>query len=167
MKLVHPSFAWRSAFQNMARECESVGEHRYALALRDFHAYLWRVEEDRRIIVRLGEERSPQLEFWLEDRQTIIGCARLRLTLTPELEQEGGHIGYDVRHSMRRQGYGTALLGLMLVEARSHGLQRARITCDVDNEGSSKVIERNGGKLSGMALSPESGNTVKQYWIEL
>lgn len=149
----------------MALECESAGLPRYVLALRDFHAYLWRVEENRRV-ERL-EERGPQLEFWLEERQAIIGCARLRLALTPELEREGGHIGYDVRPSMRRQGYGTALLGLTLIEARSRGIQRARITCDVDNEGSSKVIERNGGKLAGMAQSPESGNTVKQYWIEL
>jgi len=166
MKFVEPSFAWRTAFQDMARECEATGLHRYGLALRDFHAYLWRVEENRRG-ERLVDERGPELEFWLEERHAIVGCARLRLTLTPELEKEGGHIGYDVRPSMRRQGYGTALLGLTLLEARSRGIQRARITCDVDNEGSSKVIERNGGKLAGMAQSPESGNTVKQYWIEL
>ncbi len=29
--------------------------------------------------------------------EPIIGCSRLRYWLTPALEQEGGHIGYDIR----------------------------------------------------------------------
>jgi predicted acetyltransferase len=165
MRLVDPSAAWSSAFLDMARECESAGEHRYALALSDFQAYLQRIGEGRR-----GEGLPagwiPGAEFWLEDRGDIVGCARLRFSLTPDLENEGGHIGYDIRPSKRRQGYGTALLALVLVEARGRDIRRVRITCDFDNEGSIKVIERNGGKLAGTGTSPKSGKAVRQYWIE-
>jgi len=42
-----------------------------------------------------------------------------------------------------------------------------RITCDEDNVGSIKIIEQNGGVLSGRGVSNESGKTVRQYWIEL
>jgi predicted acetyltransferase len=149
----------------MARECHAVGDHRYDLALRDFAAYLRRVHDGRRG-EGLAPGRVPGTELWLEDVGSIVACARLRFWLTPDLENEGGHIGYDVRPSMRRRGYGTALLGLVLVEARARGIQRVRITCDADNVGSIKVIERNGGKYASSGISPETGASVRQYWIE-
>ena len=34
------------------------------------------------------------------------------------------------------------------------------------NTASWKIIEANGGVLSGRAVSPESGKSVRQYWIE-
>jgi predicted acetyltransferase len=166
MRLLDPSPLCKSAFLDMARECDSAGEFRYALALRDFEAYLRRIDEGRRT-EGLPEGRVPGTEFWLEDRGLIVACARLRFWLTADLENEGGHIGYDVRPSMRRQGYGTALLGLVLLEARARGILRARLTCDADNIGSIKVIERNGGKDAGTGISKESGKSVRQYWIEL
>jgi predicted acetyltransferase len=96
----------------------------------------------------------------------IVGCVRLRLGLTPDLENEGGHVGYDVRPSARRRGYGTTLLRLALVEARALGLERVLVTCDDDNIGSIQVIERNGGVFSGSGVSKKTGKTVRQYWIE-
>jgi hypothetical protein len=68
---------------------------------------------------------------------------------------------------MRRLGYGTQLLRLALPVLREHGIRRVRITCDDDNIGSAKIIEKNGGVLSGKETSRESGKTVRQYWIEL
>jgi predicted acetyltransferase len=166
MRLVTPSTEWRTAFVEMARECETAGEQRYALALRDFDAYLRKVESGRRN-EKLHEGWVPGTEFWLEHDRQIIACARLRFALTPALEHEGGHVGYDVRPSMRRRGYGTALLRLVLIEAHARGITRVRITCDDDNIGSIKVIERNGGTLAGRAVSREKRKTILQYWIEL
>lgn len=126
MQLLNPSNQWRSAFLEMVSEYEAVGEHRYALALRDFDGYLQRIEDDRR-----GENLPsgwvPSIESWLEHDGKIIARGKLRLALTPNLENEGGHIGYDVRPSMRRLGHGTELLRLMLVEARTLGIDRVRI----------------------------------------
>jgi len=165
MRLVSPSSQWQPAFLEMAREHEAAGEHRYALALRDFDAYVRKAETGRR-----GENLPagwvPGIELWLEHDGEIIGGVRLRLRLNPELEIEGGHIGYDVRPSMRRRGYGTALLRLALVEARAFGIDRIRVTCDDDNIGSINVIERNGGRLSGRGVSKETGKALRQYWIE-
>jgi len=67
---------------------------------------------------------------------------------------------------MRQRGYGTELLRLALIEARNLGIQPVRITCDDDNVASIKIIERNGGVLSGRAVSTESGKAVRQYWVE-
>jgi predicted acetyltransferase len=165
MRLVTPSAQWRSAFLEMVREFETAGEQRFALALRDFDAYLRKVEAGRRS-ENLPAGWVPGTEFWLEHDGEIVACARLRFELTLDLENEGGHVGYDVRPSMRRRGYGTALLQLVLVEARALGIERVRITCDHDNVGSIKVIERNGGVLAGCGVSKETGKTIRQYWIE-
>src|SRR5262245_26637251 len=165
MRLVDPSLQWQAAFLELARDYQAAGEQRHALALSDFAAYLRKIEARRRS-ENLPEGYVPGTEFWLEDAGRILACVRLRLRLTPELEIEGGHIGYDVRPSLRRRGYGTTLLRLALVEARALGIERVRITCDDDNLGSIKVIERNGGVLAGRSVSEESGKTVRQYEVE-
>lgn len=164
MRLVIPAVQWQQAFLEMAGEYADTGDDRYALALRDFDAYLRRIEMNRRG-EDLPEGWAPSAEFWLEDDGRIVACARLRFSLTPDLEHEGGHIGYDVRPSMRRRGYGTVLLRLALAEARAIGIERVRITCDADNVGSIKVIERNGGTLAGSGVSKRTGRVVRQYWI--
>ncbi len=56
-----------------------------------------------------------------------------------------GHIGYSVVPWRQRQGHGTRALGLMLPMAAAYGLPYVIITCDVDNAGSRRVIEANGG----------------------
>jgi len=146
----------------MAAECSAFGDTRYVLAMSDFPTYLRKIADGKREV-----QRVPGTEYWLEDSGKILACVRLRYRLTAELEQEGGHIGYDVRPTMRRLGYGTQLLRLALPMLREQGIGRVRITCDEDNVGSAKIIERNGGVLSGSGVSRESGKTVRQYWIEL
>ena len=105
--------------------------------------------------------------FWLVQDRQILGTSRLRHTLTPELEQLGGNIGYDIRPSARRRGFGTSLLHLTLERARAIGLARVRITCDADNIGSIRVIEKNGGVLDAEVFSLERGKLLRQYWIDL
>ena len=106
--------------------------------------------------------------FWLVRGGTaIVGTSQLRHTLTPDLEHEGGHIGYNIRPSQRRKGYGTRLLGLLLGKARGLGLQRVLLTCDTDNVASARIIEKNGGRLDSDGISGKSGKPISRYWIEL
>jgi predicted acetyltransferase len=110
----------------------------------------------------------PVTTFWLvKDNQIILGESRLRHGLTPALEEFGGHIGYNIRPSQRRKGYGTLLLALTLEKAGLLGMRRVRVTCDTDNIGSVRIIENNGGMLSGYGISPRSGKQTSQYWITL
>lgn len=80
---------------------------------------------------------------------------RLRFWLSPSLEVEGGHTGYDVRASARGKGFGALALRLASVEAKRRGLDRARLTADADNHPSLKIIEKCGGVLSGEAISEQ------------
>lgn len=89
----------------------------------------------------------PATELWWVEGDQFLGRIGIRHRLTPALLELGGHIGYDVRPSARRRGHGTAMLVNALVVARDLGIERALVTCDVDNIGSRVVIERNGGVL--------------------
>ena len=85
----------------------------------------------------------------------------------PHLEKEGGHIGYNIRPTERKKGYGTAILSLTLAKARGLGLKEVIVTCDSDNVGSLVIIEKNGGQHISTAASDHSGKQVNRYKIVL
>ncbi|HWO44907.1 MAG TPA: GNAT family N-acetyltransferase [Methylomirabilota bacterium] len=85
--------------------------------------------------------------------------------LRPPDTERGGHIGYDVRPSERRRGYGTRLLQMTLPEARRIGLTRVLITADDSNVASWRIIERNGGQCEPGLLMTESG-ALRRYWLD-
>jgi predicted acetyltransferase len=89
----------------------------------------------------------PSTTLWWVDGTGYLGRIAIRHRLTPRLREVGGHIGYDVRPSARRQGHATAMLRAALPVARQLNVNPALVTCDTDNVGSRKVIERNGGVL--------------------
>jgi len=117
--------------------------------------------------------------LWMIDCDEYIGQASIRPELcTSYLLTYGGHIGYSIRPSKRRQGWGKKILALALYEARELGLKRALVTCDSDNIGSRKIIEHNGGQFEsaiGMTRSTfrtegrkTDGALEKlRYWIDL
>jgi len=117
--------------------------------------------------------------FWLVDDGEFIGQSSIRPDLcTPYLLTYGGHIGYSIRPSQRRLGYGTTILALTLDAARTMELKRVLVTCDSDNTGSRKIIEHNGGQFeSAMSMTARilraegrksSHPTDKlRYWIDL
>ena len=109
----------------------------------------------------------PQSVYWLVDGKTYIGRLSLRHALNDDLRRIGGHIGYDVRPSMRRRGYGTRARRLGLDEARKIGLPRVLLTCDRNNIGSRRMIERNGSVLEDDFAIPGIDGIKRHYWIEL
>jgi predicted acetyltransferase len=116
----------------------------------------------------LEDWQVPQTTLWLVlDQREVIGISRLRHRLTARLRQQGGHIGFVMRPSRRRQGIGRTLLGMTLGKARALGLDRVLISCDADNIGSRRVIETNGGQLEAEAVCSETGRLIRRYWIEL
>jgi len=94
----------------------------------------------------------------------IVGTLSIRHYLNDTLMKTGGHIGYGVRPSERRKGYGTKMLSLALEKCRELGIQKALITCDKNNTGSAKTIKNNGGVLENEIIDND-GNAVQRYWI--
>jgi predicted acetyltransferase len=89
----------------------------------------------------------PVTELWYVDRSEYIGTVIVRHRLTPELEIEGGHIGFHVVPAYRRQGHATQMLTEARRFAKRLGLKTLLLTCEVSNIGSRRAIERNGGVL--------------------
>jgi predicted acetyltransferase len=96
----------------------------------------------------------------------IVGRVSIRHALTPHLERVGGHIGYVVVPEFRRQGYATVILRQALQIAREKlGLTRVLVTCDDDNVGSIKAIEKNGGVLETIVTTNDRAAPKRRYWI--
>jgi predicted acetyltransferase len=129
----------------------------------------WLNEQGGRVVLPDGSvtERMPHVQLWLTHAYTFIGRVNIRFRLTPELQVWGGHIGYAIRPSFRRRGFGTHLLGLAIPTARAAGLGGLLLTCLDTNIASIKIIEANGGKRIGAGphrWQPEL--TALRYWIE-
>jgi len=80
--------------------------------------------------------------FWLVDDDNYIGTFNLRHSLTPALEQIGGHIAYQILPSKQRKGYAYAGLKLCLVEANKIGIEKVLVTCKAENTASYSVIHK-------------------------
>lgn len=95
----------------------------------------------------------------------IIGSIQLRHSLTPELEKHGGHIGYAVRPTERRKGYGKQQLSLVLDAAKDMRIPKVMISCDKDNAASIKTAVSCGGVLTSENIY--EGKEQQIYWINL
>jgi predicted acetyltransferase len=169
IRLLKPTREFSDEFLSLLEEHQDAGENlpNAELARTDFAAYVrhlhaWSHSRD------LPAGYVPVTTFWLVKENTmVLGDSQLRHTLTPELEAYWGHISYRIRPAQRRKGYGTLLLKLTLEQARILNIQRVRVICDQDNIGSARIIERNGGMLSGYGVDSRNGKHTLQYWIEL
>jgi predicted acetyltransferase len=99
--------------------------------------------------------------LWITDGDEVIGSIAVRHELSAWLLEEGGHIGYSIRPSRRREGHASRALALALDHARGLGLERVLLTCDLDNDASRRTIERNGGVLEDVRADK------RRYWIAL
>lgn len=97
---------------------------------------------------------------------TVVGRVSVRFELNAFLSRVGGHVGYAVRPSQRRRGYATAMLRLALPICAAHGIKRALVTCDVDNESSRRVLERCGGVFERLTSEPALKVQKRRYWLE-
>ncbi len=97
----------------------------------------------------------------------IVGRVSIRHALNPSLARVGGHIGYAVVPEFRRQGCATRMLALALrVARRELGIDRVLVTCDDDNIGSIKTIERNRGVLQNVVRGSDLSVPKRRYWID-
>ena len=103
--------------------------------------------------------RVPNTHFWVAEGDELVGYLHLRHELNEWLLDQGGHIGYSVRPSRRRQGHATRALALGVRRAHELGIERVLVTCDDDNAGSRATIERCGGMLEDVR------GEKRRYWI--
>jgi predicted acetyltransferase len=179
LDLVEPSLALGDAYWALLGDFRAAGEiyrvhgsgagsELATLARKALPDFIRQLDEQSRGI-GLPTGYVPASSFWLVRRGdgVMVGVSNLRHGLIPALEDVGGHIGYSIRPSERCKGYGTRILALTTEKARARGLGQVLLTCDTDNLGSARVIEKNGGVLASSGVSATSGTHVLRYWIAL
>lgn len=163
--LTRPHERWKDSYIDAVyeyiRENRTVNWHPEILRSR-FDEYL-KIVEQMETDPLAG--MVPSSLFWLvADGPGYIGDVDLRHQLNDSLERFGGHIGYKIRPSCRRRGYGALICRLGIEQARLLGIGDILITCDDDNIGSAKIIEANGGVLQDL-IDNKRGVLTRRYWI--
>jgi predicted acetyltransferase len=101
--------------------------------------------------------------LWMLEGDQVVGRISFRHELTSFLLEVGGHIGYAVRPSARpsarRRGFASQAVAQLLPRCAERGLGEVLITCDEDNVGSRRTIERNGGVLEDLR------NGKLRFWV--
>jgi len=108
----------------------------------------------------------PATTYFAVYNDKIVGTIQLRHTLNDYLSKHGGHIGYGVRPSERRKGYAAKMLALALDECKKLGIKKVLVTCDKNNIGSARTIQKNGGVLEN-ETTDENGGIYQRYWIDV
>ncbi|GAB4336455.1 MAG: GNAT family N-acetyltransferase [Phototrophicales bacterium] len=170
VKLIRPTPTYKDSFIAAVKEFRLDRHERYQQIDPEQLAKTF----DEYVQQELSRETTPPFPggvtdsiYWLVDEQGFIGRSSLRHTLNDFLHQFGGHIGYEVRPSRRREGHATAMLKLVLIEAQKRGMKRVMLTCDDDNIGSQKVIQKNGGVLQDVVKLDFRDRPTMRWWIDL
>lgn len=173
MKLVLPDVKYKNSFLKCLDELELDPDKRrihfeesFDEIRNNFEQYVVR-ELERAEGKNLPEGYVPSATYWLVDNDEFVGRVNIRHRLNDHLLKIGGHIGYYIRPSQRKKGYGRKILELALPKAKELGINRVLVTCDEDNPGSKKIIEENGGVYENKMVNMVGRPLKLRYWISI
>lgn len=174
-RLIQPDIRYRDTYVEALREglhLEPAREKDILLAEADFFKYMeQRHDLSRPVILPDGSrvKRVTQMDLWLVKDGRFLGMSSVRPELNPTLLKRGGNIGYAVRASERRKGYGSMILKLTLEYIRETGLilEKVLVTCHDENLGSIRIIESCGGVLQDKVRISGLDIPERRYWIAL
>ena len=166
LKVEKPSFRLEDAYLEMCNDYIKNNDQEYTY--RTIEEVRGKITSDQNYeIGKIPENRLQSYCYWFMLDNTIIGTSRLRPKLNERFMHVGGNIGYDVRPSYRRKGFGSEILRLTVGEAKKIGMKKVLITCNDDNIGSYKVIENNMGKLIDIEYDEVVGRKIRRYSLSI
>ncbi|MHA1550112.1 MAG: GNAT family N-acetyltransferase [Alphaproteobacteria bacterium] len=170
LELVSPSKKYKKSFIDSVREWKE-DKTKYGEGSKDLDIDFLEKNFDEDVQSELNKAIGkplpkgyvPETVLWLVKNENYLGKISIRHSLTPSLRIEGGHIGYSIRPSERRKGYGKKILELAFPILKKMELEgslitengKILITCDKDNIGSQKIIENAGGVFEKEEFLPE------------
>ncbi len=167
MELTIPSLRYIESYKSALAEFDVHGISGFWKMFGDItdeHEYIERIK-------RLGGRAEltdgmvASTVYWLIEGNEFIGHVSIRHKLNAALEKRGGHIGYAIRPTMQKRGYGSRLLELAIPKAKALGIEKALVTCDKENIASRKIIERNKGIfLDEIEVNKKA---IMRFWISL
>lgn len=110
-----------------------------------------------------GYDKIASDTFLIYQGDVVVGFLNIRYELTEQLLKVGGHIGYSTHPDFQGQGVASGATAYACQLLKEKGVDKVLITCNDDNIGSARVIEKNGGVLENV-LTTTSG-AYRRYWI--
>lgn len=168
-KLILPSIEYKISFLEATKEFQKDGlftDLDISDLEKDFPAFITK-QLNHSQGKDLPEGFVAETVYWLLDDDEFIGRVVIRHELTETLLREGGHIGYAIKPSKRKKGYGTEILKSALLKAKELGLKKVLLTCNENNLGSKKIIESNGGIFQDRIFLQQGKPWKLRYWINL
>ena len=171
LRLIEPCEAYLASYTEAFTEYESYPRRAGNPYNDPRTCHLLNLYRFYRSAINLPEGYVASTAFWLVDdeKQRFLGEISIRHELPERLLRYGGHIGYAVRLGEWNKGYGTLMLSLALPYAKELGITRCLITCDDDNPGSARVMEKNGFVLGDKVDNVIDGHAIitRRYWKTL
>ncbi|GMK37151.1 acetyltransferase [Paenibacillus sp. CCS19] len=169
VQLVKPTTELREAYLDFYQEWVDSGEDMVPWVISkdptDFDAMVQSLlnnEKDE----NLPAGWVPDSTYWLVTANNkVIGAVNIRHRLSEKLFNSGGHVGYGIRPTERRQGYATQLLAMALEKTKELGIEKVLVVCDEFNTASARTILRNGGSAD-VSFTDENGKEVLRFWID-
>ncbi|QXO15857.1 GNAT family N-acetyltransferase [Vibrio ostreae] len=162
MEIEKASLCHLDAFRDYVEKCVQDGIELYDGANRDSDAYL-----KKRIGyaegVGLPEGWPPMSMYFYVDSGKILGAIRIRHGFNEYINNVIGHIGYETLPQARGKGIATSMLHWTL---RNLVDESVIISCDINNIGSRKVIEKCGGKYLSTFYCDEKKNHIMRYQLK-
>jgi predicted acetyltransferase len=178
IQLIKPTPLFQTQFEAMVSEFQKANEKQpysdargLGSALTDFEKYLQDVK-DMSCGIKFTMHNIPMYCYWMvENEHKILGECLIRPTQPEILEYQSGHIGFFIRPSERKKGYGTLMLKMALEKSnKEFDLERVLLTCMSNNLGAIKTIEKCGGKFEMELVSQNPdhrGIKGNRYWVIL
>lgn len=162
MEIEKANLCHLDAFRDYVEKCVQDGIELYDGANRDSDAYL-----KKRIGyaegVGLPEGWPPISMYFCVDSGKILGAIRIRHGFNEYINNVIGHIGYETLPQARGKGIATSMLHWTL---RNVVDESVIISCDINNIGSRKVIEKCGGKYLSTFYCDEEKNHIMRYQLK-